>query len=76
MLFAYGEISARRRSNFEREYDLLHRMLPAEHVDAPGLTEDEARRAMVLRAARSLGVAHRRRPLRLLPAQRARDAAR
>src|SRR4051812_11672124 len=56
VLFAYGEISARRRNNFEREYDLLHRMLPAEHVDAPGLTEDEARRAMVLRAARSLGV--------------------
>ena len=57
VLFAYGEISARRRSNFEREYDLLHRMLPTEHVEAPGLSEHEARRAMVLRAARSMGVA-------------------
>src|SRR6476659_154257 len=57
VLFAYGEISARRRSNFEREYDLLHRMLPAEHVEAPGLSEAESRRVMVLRAARSLGVA-------------------
>jgi uncharacterized protein YcaQ len=56
VLFAYGEISARRRSNFEREYDLLHRMLPTEHVEAPGLSEEESRRAMVLRAARSLGV--------------------
>ncbi len=56
VLFAYGVISARRRANFEREYDLLHRMLPAEHVDAPGLSEPEAQRAMVLRAARSLGV--------------------
>ena len=28
--------------NFEREYDLLHRMLPAEHVETPGLSEDEA----------------------------------
>ncbi len=57
VLFAQGKISARRRANFEREYDLLHRMLPAEHVEAPALTEDESRRAMVLRAARSLGVA-------------------
>ena len=56
VLFAYGEISARRRSNFEREYDLLHRMLPTEHVEAPGLSEAESRRVMILRAARSLGV--------------------
>lgn len=56
VLFAYGEISARRRSNFEREYDLLHRMLPAAHVETPGLSEHDARRVMVLRAARSLGV--------------------
>jgi uncharacterized protein YcaQ len=56
VLFAYGKISARRRANFEREYDLLHRMLPAEHVDAPALSEADARRAMILRAARSLGV--------------------
>jgi uncharacterized protein len=56
VLFAYGKISARRRSNFEREYDLLHRMLPTEHVETPGLTETESRRVMVLRAARSLGV--------------------
>lgn len=57
VLFAWGKVSARRRPNFEREYDLLHRMLPTEHVEAPALTETEARRAMVLRAARSLGVA-------------------
>ncbi len=57
VLFAYGKISARRRSNFEREYDLLHRMLPTEHVETPGLSEHDARRAMVLRAARSMGVA-------------------
>lgn len=56
VLFAHGKVSARRRANFEREYDLLHRMLPAEHVDAPALTETDSRRAMVLRAARSVGV--------------------
>ena len=75
VLFAYGAISARRRPNFEREYDLLHRMLPAEHVETPGLSEHEARRAMVLRAARSLGVGDRRRPVRLLPPQRPDDPA-
>jgi uncharacterized protein YcaQ len=57
VLFAWGKVSARRRPNFEREYDLLHRMLPTAHVEAPAFTETEARRAMVLRAARSLGVA-------------------
>ena len=56
VLFAYGEISARRRSNFEREYDLLHRMLPTEHVEAPALSEAASRRVMIMRAARSLGV--------------------
>ncbi len=29
VLFHQGRVSARRRSNFEREYDLLERMLPA-----------------------------------------------
>ncbi|MBK5289610.1 MAG: YcaQ family DNA glycosylase [Acidimicrobiia bacterium] len=57
VLFAQGKISARRRTNFEREYDLLHRMLPTEHVETPGLSELESRRAMILQAARSLGVA-------------------
>src|SRR4051794_37696208 len=38
VLFAWGKVSARRRPNFEREYDLLHRMLPSEHVDALALT--------------------------------------
>jgi uncharacterized protein YcaQ len=56
VLFAQGKVSARRRASFEREYDLLHRMLPAEHVATPGLTETESRKAMLLRAARSLGV--------------------
>ena len=75
VLFWYGRLSARRRSELRaRCTTCSERMLPTEHVDAPALTEAEARRAMVLRAARSLGVGDRRRPLRLLPAQRADDA--
>jgi uncharacterized protein YcaQ len=57
VLFSRGLVSARRRSTFEREYDLLHRMLPAEHVGAPALPEREARRALLLRSARAMGVA-------------------
>ena len=56
ILFYQGAVSARRRGNFEREYDLLHRMLPAAHVDAPPLTDAEARREMIVRAAQSHGV--------------------
>jgi uncharacterized protein len=57
VLFSRGQVSARRRGNFEREYDLLHRMLPAPHVEAPAPDEHEARRQLILRSARSMGVA-------------------
>jgi uncharacterized protein YcaQ len=57
VLFSRGQLSARRRATFEREYDLLHRMLPAGHVQAPAPDEREARRTLVLRSARSMGVA-------------------
>ena len=56
VLFYRGEVSARRRGNFEREYDLLHRMLPAVHVGAPKLAEVDARKEMLVQAARSHGV--------------------
>ena len=57
ILFASGRITARRRTNFEREYDLPERMLPAHVVAAPTPAEDEARRELLVLAARSLGVA-------------------
>lgn len=56
VLFFSGHVSARRRTTFEREYDLLHRMLPAAHVEAPALSEIDARKEMLVRGARSLGV--------------------
>lgn len=56
VLFFQGEISARRRGSFEREYDLLARMLPAEHVDVPAVGEVDARKELLVRAAGALGL--------------------
>jgi uncharacterized protein len=56
-LFWTGEVTAVRGSRFERIYDLPERVLPAEILAAPALTEAEGRRALVLRAATCLGVA-------------------
>ena len=55
-LFYTGHVSARRRGNFEREYDLLHRMLPAEYVGCPAVPEDDARKELLVRAARAHGI--------------------
>ena len=73
-LFWAGEITARRRPNdFARVYHSLSDALPGHVVNAATPTEDESRRALLLRAARSLGVAtasdladyHRQTPTRI-----------
>ena len=56
-LFWCGRVTARRRPSFERVYDLPERVLPASVVEAPTPPEPEARKALLVRAARSLGVA-------------------
>jgi hypothetical protein len=50
-------VAAERRVNFERLYDLPERVLPAAVLDLPTPPEDEAQRALLLFAARRLGVA-------------------
>ncbi len=57
LLFATGEISARRLTNFEREYDLTERLVPAEVLDRPTPSEQESRVELLALAARALGVA-------------------
>jgi uncharacterized protein len=56
MLFR-GDLAARRRPNFEREYDLPERMLPAHVVAMPRPTDTAARAALAEMAAASMGVA-------------------
>ena len=56
-LFATGDVTVAERVNFERRYDLPERVLPAAVVLAPPVDEDEARRELLRRSARALGVA-------------------
>ncbi len=55
-LFAAGKLTTATRVGFARHYDLAERVLPAE-VIARHVTEDDAVRELVQRAATALGVA-------------------
>src|ERR1700753_3260591 len=56
-LFFAGQVTAERRVNFERLYDLPQRVLPAGVLEMPTPPEDEAQRELLLFSARRLGVA-------------------
>jgi uncharacterized protein YcaQ len=57
-LFWSGQVaSTHRRSSFERVYDLPERVLPRAVLDIPTPTGVDARRELVARAAKALGVA-------------------
>ncbi|MGZ4232852.1 MAG: DNA glycosylase AlkZ-like family protein, partial [Solirubrobacteraceae bacterium] len=56
-LFVTGQVGAARRVNFERLYDTIDRVLPAEVLSRPTLGEADAQRELVRVAARALGVA-------------------
>ena len=57
-LFWSGALTARRRpSDFARVYDLTERVVPPEVLALPAPEEDDAKRELLLLAARSLGVA-------------------
>jgi uncharacterized protein YcaQ len=56
-LFWSGRVTAARRVNFERYYDLPERVLPAEILGTPTPSVEEAQRELVRVAARAYGVA-------------------
>ncbi len=57
-LFYSGEVAAIRRPNdFAREYDLAHRVIPADILALPTPPEIDARKELLVRAARHHGVA-------------------
>jgi uncharacterized protein YcaQ len=56
-LFWAGLITTKTRRGFERVYDLTERVLPAAVVDAPTPSDAEAHRALLMIAARAMGVA-------------------
>lgn len=73
-LFWTGEITARRRpSDFARMYYALHDVFPEHILKAKTPSEDEARKELVLRAAKSVGIGtlsdladyHRQTPTRI-----------
>ena len=56
-LFHLGRVAARRRArDFARVYDLTERLIPAEALDRPALPEHEARKELLLLAARYHGI--------------------
>lgn len=56
-LFFTGQVAAARRVNFERLYDTVDRVLPAEVRDRPPPSVQDSQRQLVRVAAQALGVA-------------------
>lgn len=56
-LFWSGRVTTAYRRGFERVYDLSERVIPADILSAPDLSEGEAHRVLMERAARALGIA-------------------
>ena len=56
-LFADGLVTTADRPGFVRMYDVPDRVIPREHLDAPGVSREEAQMELLLQAASAMGVA-------------------
>jgi uncharacterized protein YcaQ len=56
VLFRQGRVAVARRRNFERIYDITDRVIPAAVLNGPAVTREEAQKALLVRAARAMGV--------------------
>jgi uncharacterized protein YcaQ len=54
-LFRQGRVAIAGRRNFERLYDLPDRVLPASVIGAPAVAEHDAKKELIVRAARAMG---------------------
>ncbi len=55
-LFAIGKAGSRRIGNFERQFDVIERIVPPETLAASTPTRQDAQRELLRRSAQSLGV--------------------
>ncbi len=55
-LFSTGRVAVAFRRNFTRYYDIAERVIPAEYLEAPALSGEEARKRLILQAAKALAV--------------------
>lgn len=55
-LFRIGAVGIRRVGNFEKEFDLLERIVPADVISQPTPTDDDALKELLVRSAAALGV--------------------
>jgi uncharacterized protein len=55
-LFAAGKVTVAFRRNFTRYYDVVERVIPSEYLDGPKVEVGEAKKRLILQAARALGV--------------------
>jgi hypothetical protein len=56
-LFVGGRVTTAHRPNFTRMYDLSERVIAPQHLEMTGLEREEAQSVLLLKAARSMGVA-------------------
>jgi hypothetical protein len=55
-LFAAGRLAVSHRSNFTRYYDIVERVIPAEHFEAEAPEAREAQKRLIVNAAKALAV--------------------